>query len=260
MTAPAPEAAYDPMTPFLRPETQRLRPLRALKAFGRLMKDKEDTTQVFEITNSLAGRSSDKGYRRMLGDAEGARQAYLAGELVERLRDPAWLKQFKAGTVGAGYRDFLKRNGFAADGLVEISAQGKNPPIPHPRAWYGRRIRDIHDIWHVLTGYDTDALGEACIVGFSYAQTGSLGFAAIGLGAAREIQREDRSVPAMKAVLEAWRNGRKAAWLPALDYEALFAEPLEAARARLGIRTPAVYDAVPEATRRALKLKASGPS
>ncbi|MBX7250072.1 MAG: ubiquinone biosynthesis protein COQ4 [Caulobacteraceae bacterium] len=219
------------------------------------MKDKEDTAQVFEITSALAGRSSPRGYQRMLRDREGARQAYLGAELVDRLRDEAWLAGFADGTVGAAYRAFLQRNGFNADGLVEVSAQGSAPPIPHPTAWYGRRVRDIHDIWHVLTGYETDALGEACIVGFSYAQTGSLGFAAIGLGAAREIEREDRGVPALRAVLEGWRNGRKAAWLPALDYEALFAEPLEAARERLGIRPPRIYDSVPESRRRALRLR-----
>lgn len=257
MTAPAAKTAPDPLTPFLKPETMRLRPLRALQAFGRLIRDKEDTTQVFQITAALAGRSNDNGYRRMLRDREGARQAYLGQELVERLRDKAWLSQFPDGTVGAAYRAFLHRNGFDPDGLVAVSPQGLKEPLPHPRAWYSRRMRDVHDIWHVLTGYETDALGEACIVAFSYAQTRSLGFAAIGLGAAREIRREDPDVPAFKAVLEAWRNGRRAAWLPALDYEALFAEPLEEARKRLNIAPPAVYEAVAPERRRALHLRAA---
>ena len=127
---------------------------------------------------------------------------------------------------------------------------------PHPVIWYSRRLRDVHDIWHVLTGYGTDALGEACVVSFSYAQTRNLGFGFIGWGAAREIQREKRSIPARRAVLQAWRNGRRARWLPGLDYEALFAEPLETARARLGIRAATIYAAVPLAERAALKLRA----
>jgi len=159
--------------------------------------------------------------------------------------------------VGAAYRDFMGERGFEPDGLVEIERQVV-PSIDaeHPIAWFSRRLRDVHDIWHVLAGYETDALGEACVVSFSYAQTRQLGFAFIGLGAAREIRREDRTIPARKAVLEAYRNGRRAAWLPALDYEALFAEPLEAARARLHIRPPEIYDAVPRASRQALKLRA----
>ena len=127
---------------------------------------------------------------------------------------------------------------------------------PHPVMWYSRRLRDVHDIWHVLTGYETDALGVACVVSFSYGQTGSLGFGFIGWGAAREIHREKPSIPARRAALQAWRNGRRARWLPGLDYEALFAEPLESARARLGVRAPTVYAAVPQADRAALKLRA----
>jgi ubiquinone biosynthesis protein COQ4 len=126
---------------------------------------------------------------------------------------------------------------------------------PHPVIWYSRRLRDVHDVWHVLTGYGTDALGEACVVSFSYGQTRNLGFAFIGLGAALEIQRENRRIPALRAVLQAWRIGRAARWLPALDYERLFAEPLEGVRERLGLRPPTVYDAVPEPARLALKLR-----
>ena len=59
-------------------------------------------------------------------------------------------------------------------------------------------------------------------------------------------------------MLEAFANGRRAAWLPALDYEALFAEPLEDARRRLKIREPKVYNAVPREVRQALKLR--GPA
>ena len=95
------------------------------------------------------------------------------------------------------------------------------------------------------------------MVSFSHAQTKSLGFAFIGFGAAQEIRREARSVPARRAVLEAWRNGKTAEWLPAQDYEALFAEPLDQARKRLKIRRPALYQSVPAEVRAGLKLRAA---
>lgn len=236
---------------------QRLRPLAAFKAFNRLIRDKEDTAQVFEIMRALTGASGARGYNRMLRTVEGGRQAFLRQELAHRLDDSAWLARFAPGTVGGEYRAFREARGFTADGLAE-TAREVAPEIdaPHPVVWYSRRLRDIHDIWHVLTGYSTDALGEACVVSFSYGQTQNLGFAFIGWGAAREIQRENRSIPARRAVWQAWRNGRRAQWLPSLDYEALFGEPLETARARLGIHPPTVYARVPEASRAALKLRA----
>jgi ubiquinone biosynthesis protein COQ4 len=236
---------------------QRLEPLKAWRAFRRLVRDKEDTAQVFEIMRALSGRSIRRGYDRMLATMEGGRQAFLREELAHRLDDPVWLARFAPGSVGAAYREFREARGFTAEGLAD-EARKVAPLVDaqHPVIWYSRRLRDVHDVWHVLTGYGTDALGEACVVAFSYAQTGNFGFAFIGLGAAAEIRREDRSVPARRAVLEAWRNGRRARWLPPLDYEALFAEPLAAARDRLRIRPAAVYESVPPEVRRALKLRA----
>ena len=236
---------------------QRLQPLKALQAFRRLIQDKEDTAQVFEIMRALSGRSLRKGYDRMLTSKEGGRQAFLAEELAHKLDDPAWLATFGPGTVGDAYRQFRDTRGFTAEGLAEESRKiGDLVDAQHPVVWYSRRVRDVHDIWHVLTGYETDALGEACVVAFSYAQTRNLGFAFIGWGAAREIQRESRSIPARRAVWQAYRNGRAARWLPGLDYEALFAQPLEQARAALNIRPADIYAAVPAEVRQGLKLRA----
>lgn len=248
--------AVDTLLPFVRPETTRIRPLTALRAFRRLTRDKEDTTQVFAIMRALSGRSISRGYEKLLRDPEGGRQAFAGRELVERLGDPVWLAGFSDGSVGAAYRDFMATHGFSADGLMQADGTAGIAPLEHPRAWYARRLRDLHDRWHVLAGYDTDALGEACIVAFSFAQTGQLGFAAIALGAAREIEREDPKVPAVKAVFEAWRRGRRAGWLPAQDYETLFAEPITDARARLNLTPPFIYDRVPDDQRRALTLNA----
>ncbi|WP_339913877.1 Coq4 family protein [uncultured Brevundimonas sp.] len=243
---------------FMRQRSERLRPIVAFKAFRRLIRDKEDTVQVFEIMKALSGRSVSRGYYRLLKTGEGGRQAFLHDELAHKLDDPVWLARFPEGSVGATYRTFREARGFTADGLAAVEREVV-PFIdaPHPLIWYSRRLRDIHDIWHVLTGYETDALGEACVVSFSYGQTRNLGFAFIGWGAAREIHRENHTVPARKAVLQAWRNGRAARWLPALDYEALFARPLTEVRQALGIQPPTVYDAVPVETRRNLRLRSA---
>ena len=250
MTASADFNATDRLRP------QRLEPIKAFRAFRKLVRNKEDTSQVFEIMRALSGRSIGRGYNRMLKTMEGGRQAFLREELAHRLDDPVWLARFEPGTVGAAYRDFREPRGFTAEGLAD-EARKVAPLVDaqHPVLWYSRRIRDVHDVWHVLTGYGTDALGEACVVSFSYAQTRNLGFAFIGWGAAREIQREARSIPARRAVWQAYRNGRAARWLPGLDYEALFAQPLEAVRARLNIRPATVYQAVPAEVRAGLKLR-----
>ncbi len=236
-----------------------IRPVDAWRAYRRLMKDKEDTVQVFEIMNALSGMATPRGYIRLTRVAGGI--AFKREELSDKFRDPAWLAQFASGTVGEAYRAFMARENLSVDALARDNRE-ISPFIeaPHVYAWYGRRVRDVHDVWHVLTGYGRDALGETCLVSFSYGQTGNLGFGFIGVASAFRIGKHLRSVPARKAAWEAWRNGRKARWLPAVDYEKLFAEPLEAARKRLGIPEPKVYLSVPDEVRARLTFQGMAPA
>lgn len=227
--------------------TRRVQPIRAARAMRRLVADKDDTEQVFEIMNALAGRSVDWGYDRMISTPEGGVQAYRRLELADRLQDRAWLKTLPQGSVGAAYLDFIVAQDFSAYGLADESRKVADTEIEaaHPRAWYARRLRDVHDIWHVLTGYQADALGEACVVAFSLPQTRSSGFGLIAAAIAVQFARARTGYPCARAVFRAWRDGRRAAWLPGQDYEALLAEPLEQARRRLRIAKPALYERVP---------------
>lgn len=222
-------------------------PIRALRAVGRLIKDKEDTAQVFEIMQSLAGKSIPKGYQKLIATSEGGRIAYEREELADFLMDRDWVASFGPGTVGAAYRDFIAPRGLSAEGLANESRAVKDSQVDaaHPLVWYGRRLRDVHDVWHVLTGYGTDALGEACLVAFSYPQTKSLGWALIATAAAGQFRKAGNGQPYSEAIREGGRLGKQAAWLPGLDYPALFAENLEEARARLKIATPVIYRSIP---------------
>lgn len=224
-----------------------LQPMRALRAYRRLVADKEDTLQAFEVVRALTGRSMPNGHARLLKTPEGGRQAALAEEFSHRLHDAAWLESLPAGSVGAGYRAFIAPRGISAYGLADESRKlpDVNFDADHPVAWYARRLRDVHDVWHVLTGYGTDALGEACVVAFSYAHVRNLGLLLISGGAALEFERRRLSQPYARAIWQALLHGRRAAWLAALDYEALFAQPLDAARARLKIARPTVYESIP---------------
>jgi len=221
----------------------------ALKALRRLFADKEDTGQVFEIMRALNGDSTARNYDRLLQTPQGGRIAYERAELAPRLMDDAWLDSFAPGTVGAAYRHFIRSENLSAEGLAEVSRQrGGQTDIPHPYAWFGRRMRDAHDIWHILSGYHRDGLGEACLVAFSYAQTGGLGWALIGLGAALRALRGGRWA-AVRAIWQGYRRGKAARWLSGEDYVALMSEPLDAARRRLNVAPATLYDAIPAGAR-----------
>jgi ubiquinone biosynthesis protein COQ4 len=223
--------------------------LHALKSLRKLLADKEDTRQVFEILRALNGSSTAKGYHRLLATPEGGRIAYQRPEFAEKLMDDAWLDSLPDGSVGAAYRQFVRSEELSADGLAMISREGaEGIDEQHPYAWFGRRTRDVHDIWHILSGYHRDALGEACLVAFSYAQTGGLGWAVIAMGAVSKA-RKSRAHPYVKAIWQGYQRGKAAKWLLGQDYERLMAEPLEAARRRLGITPASVYDSIPAESR-----------
>ena len=214
----------------------------ALQAVRKLMADGNDTAQVFRIMRALNGPSMPRNFSRLLGTVEGRRMVYQRVELAERLSDPAYIAQFAPGTVGAAYRAFLERTGYSADGLAKVSNLDQEPVVEDAYMWFGRRTRDIHDIWHVLTGYRADeSLGEAALVAFSYAQTGGKGWAFIAIAASLKSLRVSGGTAFARAVIEGYRLGRRASWLLGEDYEKLLHQPLEAARARLGIAQPVRY-------------------
>jgi ubiquinone biosynthesis protein COQ4 len=216
----------------------------AFRAIRKLLADPGDTVQVFRVMKALNGGTAARNYRRLIVTPEGGRIVYRREELVDRLADPGFLARFGPGTVGAAYRGFLDRTGFSAKGLEAVSKQvARIRADDHPVAWMGRRERDLHDIWHVLTGYPADdPLGELCLVAFSFAQTQGLGWAFIAVICALKSLTEPHGGDVVRAVWEGYRHGRRAQWLHKEDIETLFGEPLEVARGRLDILRPVAYE------------------
>jgi len=219
----------------------------AAEALRRLAANKEDTAQVYAIMHALNGHAYEIGYVRLLATPEGGRIAYERVELAEILADEAVRATWPPGSVGAAYVAFQESEHISVQGLIDESHKGV-PPAEldqrHPYAWFFRRFRDIHDILHILTGYGRDWLGEVCLLTFSYQETHDLGRAVMAMGSFLRT-RGPTAGPARKAIVEARRRGREAAWLPGEDFERLLAEPLEDARRRLGLTPPLAYEGVP---------------
>ena len=222
--------------------SHRMRPLAALGAMRRLLKNREDTSQVFVITSSLRGKSALRGAERLRKTEAGRSALAEKRSLLPILCDRAALAALPAGSFGRADYDFVVREDISAEGLVEASMVQKKFPAPTAdEQIFRERIRDMHDLWHVLTGYGRDPLGETCVVAFTYAQTKSTGLGVIALLGLVKIGHALPGAPVRAAVIEAWRHGRVAAWLPGEDMEALLHEPLEALRTRLGIAPPERY-------------------
>ncbi len=216
------------------------RPLVALRALRQLIANPADTAQVFTIIEALSGGAPDRIMRRFRESPSGRKLLQSHSNLLTRLADRAALEALPDGTLGRAYLAFIDREGITPDGLVDASVEGE---LGEWRtrgddfSYVNNRLRDTHDLWHVVTGYGGDVLGEAALLGFIAAQTTNPGMATMAFAAV--LRSGDREVA--KKVLAAFRAGRRAVWLVPIEWEALLAEPLDIVRARLGIVPVAPY-------------------
>jgi ubiquinone biosynthesis protein COQ4 len=223
----------------------RIRPIEAFRALRALLADPDDTSQVFRLLRATSGRSFRRLYRRVRRDPQGARILDEAKPLVDLLNDRAYLASLEPGTLGRAYLDFVEAEQISADGLAAASAPMANEVEDlewDPMALrFGERLRDMHDLWHVVTGYNRDILGELALLAFTFEQTREPGLWLIVWAARRRI-RKGGAYGIDHFVADASRRGRGAAFLPAADWEALLEQPLEDVRRELRVGAPAEYE------------------
>ncbi|MEL7110518.1 MAG: Coq4 family protein [Pseudomonadota bacterium] len=210
----------------------------------KLIADKEDTAQVFHIIEALNGDANRKDFTRFLNSNNGLRLLQERKFLPIILDDHAPLRALPEGSVGRAYAEFMEREGLTAHGLVEESKLQRANQIEFDDdlLWYSNRLRDTHDLYHVLTGYGRDALGEDALLGYTHSQHGGLGISFIAYMGNRQIAKEAPREARVKEVLaEGRRNGKRANRIIDQDIQSLLDQPLEEVRARLNIAEPVLY-------------------
>jgi ubiquinone biosynthesis protein COQ4 len=225
--------------------TLRMQPLVAWRALGRLIRNPEDTAQVFAIVRAMSGPSLEQGFDRFIRTPFGRRVIEEKLDLLDALRDRDALRALPEASLGRAYLHFVENENLSADGLVSASETGEerwdNPWIER----YGKRLRDMHDLWHTVTRYGRDELGELCLLAFTYAQTRNRGIGLIVLVGALKLRRKFGS-GVFRAVSRGFRDGQRAAWLPGQAWEALLRRPLADVRRELSIDVPVAYQALRE--------------
>ena len=246
--APAPIDVAFPLPP-----TRPVMPVTALRHVGRLLENKEDTSQVFHIVRALSGGSERETARRAAATAYGHR--VLSGEvdLAAELTDREPLRQLPEGTYGRLYADFMDREGLTPDGVNAAANEATDPEMledyrrefPELMRLF-RHINASHDLWHVLTGYSRDALGEIALLAYTYRMSGNFGLRTIVFFGGLKYRRLAPGAPVGRIINEGLAIGAASRWLPGEDLPALFALPIEEARARMAIGPHPAYDAVPQ--------------
>jgi ubiquinone biosynthesis protein COQ4 len=227
--------------------SNRTRPIVAVRALSALWNDPDDLPKVFTVIESLSGRTPERLLARMRRSESGRRLLAAKPDLRARLADRAALRGLPEGTLGRAYAELMDREGITPQGIVDASIQGtQSDDVPEEDVLFNdERMRDTHDLWHVVTGYGADLLGESALLCFTFAQTKHPGVGFIALLALFRGAGIARSV-----MIEGYRRGQRAEWLPAVPWEDLLALPLTEVRERLGVGSPPSYEPVTTAALR----------
>ena len=214
----------------------------AWEAFKRLIADPSQTKEFFIIINALSGPSLVRGFNRFVATEHGANVITKKIDLIDTLKDHDYLRALPKNSLGAHYLKFVEAEKLKAEDIVEASSTKKvRNPLGEDLSRFARRQRDVHDVWHAVTQYGRDDLGELCLMSFAYGQikNGAIGIVAFA-GAFTLVRRFGLGV--FPAVFLAYRDSKRAKWLLAENWEELIKLPISEVRAFLNVPEPKKYN------------------
>ncbi len=213
-----------------------LRLVRLLFAIAQLTRDLKRLTRVFEINEHLVELRTPDEEAAVVADF--GRTPVGAAALRDRPRlgrlDLAELAALPPQTLGGAYARFMLARGLSPDALPSGTPRSD---IEYIIAHY----YETHDLWHVLTGFDTDPAGELGVQGVLLAQSRTylplLLMAAILTNTALFAYEE--RVARLDALVSGWTLGRNAKSLVGMDWRPHLNRPLDEVRRDLELAAAA---------------------
>lgn len=218
-----------------------VRAFHTAKGFITLARDPNRLDAVFHLAEQLSD-PEDPGLARML--ARPAVREFLARPVEPPLvADLPALRRLPAGTLGRAFADFLDQRGFDPTGLYH------SKPGDTDVDRFRLHMEHTHDLWHTVTGFDTDPAGELGVQAVTVAQLGSpLGLLILAAALLNTLVKAQGDADRrMEAITVGWRLGKAARPLFGVPWQELLPLPLTEVRARLGITAEQVREAGLEA-------------
>lgn len=212
----------------------KLQPLttaRVAWSFVRLVRDPNRLDEVFHLSDRLS-KAHPEVVQAMAEHV--ARTPAGARVLAERPRlgklDLEALASRPAGSLGHTFATFLGERGLDPANIPTLEAHDAS-------SYVIAHLYETHDLWHVVTGFETDVAGELGLQAFYAAQLpGRLPIALLAMGMLNTlIYSDDDRDPRMQAIARGYDLGKRAAPLFGTDWAALWDAPLGEVRASLGI-------------------------
>jgi ubiquinone biosynthesis protein COQ4 len=203
--------------------------LRLLAAVRRLIRNNQDIAAVFDIGEAAVRANPDQLMTRMLSRNPHGRAMIQARKefVVPPLRFLATLPE---GSLGKEYSLFMLSQGLDPEYY-------RRPSRVSDASYILLHLRQTHDVWHVVTGYDTSAIGEVQIQSFMLAQVFSpVSMVLVGVGIFSGILTKRDSFGSMlEAIVKAWLRGNTAYPLFGYDFANHWDRPLAEVRIELNL-------------------------
>lgn len=212
-----------------------------LVAGVRLFLDPNRLPDVFVIERALITKAAQARTGARLRANPATAAALVAQKRLLPL-DLERLAAYAEGTVGRAAADFFEKRGLDPKAIprLESATEAERDPAQDEATDYVRaHLYETHDLWHVLTGLDTDVAGELALQAFYSAQVDAmlprilivLGLinSRLGMGGGDDWR------PRLDGVARGWLLGRNAKPLFGIDWDSIWDRPLAEVRRELGI-------------------------
>jgi ubiquinone biosynthesis protein Coq4 len=159
-----------------------------------------------------------------------ATEAAVTEQQVGAAIDLEVLESLEEGCLGQVFAEHCRNRGINPN-LVDV-------PIEQESDWLLNHLFQTHDIWHVLTGWSNDEVGEVGLAGFYCGQLGSPPFFIFLLSLIllkKVLRRNDDIDEHINALCSGYRAGRTAKPLFGINWENCWDVPLDEQRRLLGI-------------------------
>jgi ubiquinone biosynthesis protein COQ4 len=156
--------------------------------------------------------------------------AYMQGRRLMKPYDLNELSRLPVGTLGRTYSDHMAKNNLKPDFYKKIE-------IENDATYVMMRMRETHDLWHVITGFGTEVTHELGLQAFMYAQI-ETPLAPILIGARTLVStfKNPREViEIFNNISIGWTMGRKAKPLFGMEWDLFWTKPLQEIRTELNI-------------------------
>ena len=137
--------------------------LTTLKGVAGMLRNPEGTQSVFDIEDGLRDIDATKGMIEHLRKCDATAAMMDARWLAPEQPDLDALSKLPKDTLGYGFADHILSHGYDPDYYRTIEVKDDTDYVM-------MRIRQTHDIWHIVTGLDVSRVGEVALKAFELAQ------------------------------------------------------------------------------------------